>query len=128
MNERTRRIAAWYLILQGVLTSAWWIAMFLYPDWRRPFFAAPETEIGWVTFFLPDAVFFIGASMVAGIGLLKRWSMAWPILLVHVGAVGFATLLAIGQSLATERGWLGAELMLGHFIVVAVIARNLRPQ
>ncbi|ODU53741.1 MAG: hypothetical protein BGO01_19010 [Armatimonadetes bacterium 55-13] len=97
------------------------------PDWRGWFFASPSAEMHWMSFLLPDLVFFIGAGWLAAVGLRHEHRWAWPMLLLHVGAVGYAALYSLTAALISSAAWPGAWLMLASFLITAILAHRLRP-
>ena len=111
-----------YLSFQAAIVAAWWIAMFLRPDWRVWFFAYPASWSDWV---LPDAAVFVALGLAASFGLQNRRSWGPSLFLLHTGGVGYATLACIGQTVSTGRAGLGAVLMLEATVVLGAIVTRL---
>lgn len=116
-----------YLFFQSVAVAIWWLAMLSHPEWRALFFVLPTSEMYWMPFLLPDTIFLVGAGWLAAVGLRHEDRWAWPMLLIHTGAVGYAALYGLVASATSGAGWLGTGLMLGSFLVTGWLARKLRP-
>jgi len=123
-----KSLAIVFLICQSVLTTVWWVGMSTVPQWRPLFFPMPHQDVGWSSYIFPDAVFYIAAGAIAAFGFLRGRRYAWPLLLVHAGAVGFAALHALAQAFITGRAWFGGLSMLASFVVVAWLAWRLQPE
>ena len=126
--HRPKTLAIVFLVCQSVLTTIWWIGMASVPAWRTWFFPVPDLDVGWASFVFPDAVFYIAAGAISAYGLHRGREYAWPMLLVHTGAVGFAALHAISQAMLVGRAWIGGLSMFASFLVVAWFACRLRPE
>jgi len=122
-----RRIAVIFLLLEGAGAIFWWLCILAVPRWRQPFIASGSPDSTLIMLALPDAVFFIGGSLMSAYGLKHRRNWAWPVLCLHTGAAGYAALLAIMQALLTNSAWLGAILMAPSQVVPLTLAWLLRP-
>jgi len=127
MQRKTRIWAVRYLIFQTLAAAAWWAAMLLLPEWRAWFFVLPTSEMSWMSFLLPDLVFYIGVGWIAAVGLRHEHRWAWSVLVLHVGGVGYAALQGLAGSLISSAGWPGTWLMLASFGITGWLMRRLKP-
>jgi protein-S-isoprenylcysteine O-methyltransferase Ste14 len=127
MDITARRVASTYLIGQSVLASLWWVMLVAVPASRRWFLPPSMPDEVLLSLLLPDAVLYIGAGFLAAWGLGGRAPWAWPVLVVHAGAVGYATLFALSIPILTGHGVLGAALMVASAVATSGLAWTLRP-
>ncbi|HVZ40860.1 MAG TPA: hypothetical protein VHI13_16390 [Candidatus Kapabacteria bacterium] len=109
MNTRFRM--AWlYFMLQGTGTALWWCAMVASNEARIFFF--PPT-VGYLSFLLPDLLFFIGGSFACAVAVRTRSSRMHIMMWVTSGGILYATLLTIALCLQTRTALPGALAMSG---------------
>lgn len=101
--------------------------MLSYPEWRAWFFVSPSSEMHWMPFLLPDMMFLIAAGWISAVGFRHEHRWAWPMLLIHMGGVGYGALYGLAASAISGAGWPGTGLMLGNLLVTGWFARKLRP-
>lgn len=115
--SRSARWGAIYLALQALGATFWWLMLWRVPEsraWFRPH-AAPDSAL--LSFFLPDAIGFIGLGIWAAIALWRDARHAVLPLALHVGATTYAALYCLQQWLLTGEAGLAALLMLPALVV-----------
>lgn len=124
MNRRTElllRLGAIYLLIQAASATLWWLALWFYPP-SRAYFRPPDApDAALLSFFLPDAIFFIGAAIWAAIRLLRAPRRALLPLALHVGAASYAALYCLQQWLMTGESAIAALAMAPSLIVGSVL-------
>ncbi|MBW3635786.1 MAG: hypothetical protein KY445_04870 [Armatimonadetes bacterium] len=105
-------LGAFYLFLQSLAATLWWAFLLVEPASRALFRPAKVPDSVLLAFWLPDAVFFIGAGLWAARNLLRSPQTALLPLALHVGGAGYAALFCLAQWLATGEAMWGAILML----------------
>lgn len=106
------RVFAAYLIFQGSAGALWWGSLLAWPASRAWFM--PEAAPDWtlLSFWLADLLLFVCASWMSGILLLRQSCWARPLLWFTAGAVSYAALYCVGQSILTRSAWLSVVAML----------------
>ena len=127
-EERMRRWAAAFLVLEGTGGTIWWVGMLAVPGWRTPFLAPGAPDSTLLALGPADLVFFLGGSFLSAWGLARQRFWSWPALCVHAGAACYAALTALALPLLSGGGWLGALLMAPAFLVLPVLVWRLRPK
>jgi hypothetical protein len=105
-------LGAFYLLVQSLAAMLWWGFLWFEPA-SRAFFRpsnAPDSVL--LAFWLPDAVFFVGAALWAAKLLLRSPKSALLPLALHVGGAGYAALFCVAQWMGTGEALWGAVLML----------------
>ena len=118
---RALRWGAFYLAIQALGASLWWVTLAFYPPsraWFRPL-QAPDTAL--LSFFLPDVVFFVGAALWAAPMLWRAPQRALLPLALHVGGASYAALYCAQQYLMTGEAGLAALFMAPSLIVGPVL-------
>jgi hypothetical protein len=121
-----RRLAIWFLVVQAVGTSAWWVVLLLYPASRGPYMAPGAPDSTLFAFILPDLAFYILGSLVVAWGLANEKPWAWPVLCVHTGAIVYSALYGLALPLFSGGGW-GSLMMLPSAIIEPACVWLLRP-
>jgi hypothetical protein len=116
-----------YLTAQGVGGLAWWILLMAVPAARRPFVTAGAPEATLLAFVVADLVLYVGGSLAAAYGLLRRRSWAWPVLCIHAGAAAYAALYVMTLAAWTQSAGAGAVLMAPSAVVPLCLCWWLRP-
>lgn len=114
-----------YLLIQGILTFAWWIAMSQSITIRRWFV---PSDAGWVVareLLVPDLVVFGAGSFAVGALVLARHRAAAVASWVLCGATVYATAIAWTWLGAPVEHWVGAAAMSAALVVTGAIAVNL---
>ena len=111
------RLGAFYLLAQSLGASLWWLTIWLFPAARAHFRPANAPDTVLISFFLPDAIFFIGAAIWAAIVLWRAPKRAILPLALHVGAASYAALYCLQQWLTTGEAGLAALLMAPALVV-----------
>jgi len=110
-----RRAAAGYFIVQGLAGLLWWGLLLTYSPAASWFLPRHETDLLMRSLMIPDiALFSLGSLVAAGACWMDRH--ATVVASIVMGAVWYATLLALGFGLSTGDGWLGAVAMVGAAI------------
>lgn len=117
--SRRRRVAVTYLAAQGVGGIAWWVLLAVVPA-SRPLFFADEHTI--LSYLVPDAILFIGGSLVGADAVRRGVRRAGSVLWCTFGAVAYSTLHTVGLAAIADRAWLGAALMALSMIGTGVAA------
>ncbi len=117
--SRARRAAVLYLAAQGVGAAAWWAFLAIVPASRSLFFT-DENAI--LSYLIPDAIFFIGGSLIGADAARRGLPRAGAVLWCTFGAVAYSTLHTIGLAAIADRAWLGAALMAVSMIGTGVAA------
>lgn len=115
------RVAAGYLILQGVAALAWWIAIVISPEFRAHFFPVDWGDAVWMAIAIPDLVVYVGGSFAAAVLVATKSRHALWVLGVHLGGACYATLFCIGVSVFTGVGVIGTAVMLVSVAVLTTI-------
>lgn len=115
------RVAAGYLVLQGIAAAAWWVAIALSPGFRAYFFPADWDDAVWIAIAVPDLVVYVGGSIAAAFALAKKSRHALWVLAVHLGGACYAMLFCVGVTALTGEGALGLIAMLVSVAIVAAI-------
>ena len=126
--EVVARASALYFALQGFGGMAWWILLFLQPQTRVWFMATGAPESTLLAFAIPDLTLYVGASLVAAVGLWTGRSWAWPAVCLHTGAALYAAAYCLGLWCLDSRVWLPAVMMLPSLIVTPLIVCCTRPR
>jgi hypothetical protein len=109
---RVRRLTVCYLILQSLGASGWWVMLLVWPETRRAFVAESSPDAVLLAFSVPDAVLFIGAGLLAALGIARDRQWAKLALATHTGAAAYAGLYCLTLTLLTGgQALLGAILM-----------------
>lgn len=117
--SRAGRVAALYLAAQGFGGIAWWALLAVVPA-SRPLFFTDEHTI--LSYLIPDAILFIGGSLVGADAVRRGLRRAGSALWCTFGAVAYSTLHTIGLAAMADRAWLGAALMAAAMIGTGVVA------
>jgi protein-S-isoprenylcysteine O-methyltransferase Ste14 len=110
--DKVRRNAVTYFAIQGMAVLAWWIVLFVYPQYRAAFRLEPGSDTSLLSFLLPD-VFLISLGSLAAAALVhfkNRFEVA--VLWFVTGAISYASIYTFAFTFMTDRGWLGVGLML----------------
>ena len=120
-----RRLAIWFLLLQGVGGVAWWITLILWPGSRQYFrpMAAPDSVL--LAFAAADLILYAFGSLLAAFGIWKRKSWVATALAIHVGAAAYAALYCIQLWSFAEETWLAAFMMLPSLVFPGLILAKL---
>lgn len=119
-----RELGALYLAIQGIATLLWWAVLLIAPMSRRLFLPAEWPDLVLTTLLLPDFLLFAGASLAASWAISKRQPWWKAVLLLHLGASGYATLTSIAIFLATREAALSVVLMLPAFLLSLLVYRE----
>lgn len=122
ISVRWQRLGSLYFAFQGVSCIAWWLMLALSPATRGQFLPA-SLQPAIMHALWPTDLAFVGVlSLIAAAGwrLNRAWATAvtWTL----VGAVAYASALAIGLWLATGQAMLGGLLMIPPPIVTLLFA------
>ncbi|HMQ02477.1 MAG TPA: methyltransferase [Pyrinomonadaceae bacterium] len=120
--EKVRRTAALYFFLQGILVIAWWAMLIAMPESRDWFQLEANSKISLFAFWLPDAVLIAMASLAAGYLVSSRNRFETAAIWLLTGAVSYAALYTLAFAMMTDRGWLGAVLMLPAMLWTGLFA------
>ena len=124
-KEAWRVLAVWVLAFQSAAGLAWWIVMALRPDLRSLFVPGPP-EVLWAL-LVPDMVLFVAAGLLSAFLLSRRSSGAFPVLLMHLGGVVYASLYTWGLCILYQEAWLGALFMTPPLLITPFLAWKVRP-
>ena len=114
------RLARGYFAVQAIAVAAWWLALWLRPEWRGAFkpYSTPDVIL---LGFAPADLLLLGlaSALVAASGrhTRRRRALAWLV----AGATIYATLYTLTLALLGSAPLLGALLMIPA-AVAAVIA------
>ncbi len=133
IQSKWRWGAALYFVLQGVSGLVWWIVLLAFPKLRELFWprlpGGGFDGRGLLAFALPDALGFIGLSLLCAWALWRGSKLWWALLCLHVGALGYATLFCWNLALLTRgETLLPALLMTPALAATAFWTVRLRPQ
>jgi hypothetical protein len=124
-----RRLAAAYLVVQGVGVLAWWVLLLTVPASRSLFTATGAPDAVLLAFLVGDVVLVGVGSLVAAVGVARAARWAWPVLLAHAATAVYAGLYCVSLPLfAGGSGWVAAVAMTPVLVVPAVLAGLLRPR
>lgn len=121
-----RKLAALYLLVQSLCALLGWVLMFVKPEWRGYLFPDARPELVWA-FLTADIPLFIGCGLAAAVALERGRAYAWPLLLLHTGAVLYASLMTVGLCVSTAKAWLALALMTPPMLITPYLAWRLRP-
>ena len=110
-------LGAFYLLIQSMLATLWWLILWLEPRSRAYFRPSDAPDSVLLAFALPDFALFIGAALVAARRLWKRPKTALVPLALHVGAASYGALFCVMQWIMTGEAVLAAGLMMPPFLV-----------
>ena len=120
-----KRIAAWYLFLQGIGGTIWWVALFLFPVSRRSFMADGSPDSMLLAFLMPDALLFVGGSFVGAYAIAKSKAWAGYVLWLHAGAAVYGSLYCWGLVIFSKGdGLVGSIMMTPSLVIPFLIAKN----
>lgn len=118
-----KRIAAWYLLIEGIGGIAWWITLFVYPVHRSSFMADGSPDSMLLAFLIPDALLFVGGAFLSAYLVMKPTPWAFGVLWLHAGAVAYAALYCWGLVIFSKGdGMIGALMMTPPLIISLLIA------
>ena len=129
--EKVKKAAAFYFALQGAAVVMWWVMLATWPESREWFRLEASSLASLWAFWLPDLLLIGPFSLVASwmITTKNRYAEAGAWLVT--GAVTYATLHTTALAMITDRGWLGATLMLpstlwsGIFATVVTVGHGM---
>lgn len=123
-----RIFAAIYLLLQSLAATAWWLMLWLRPSTRAAFNAPDAPDSVLLAFWLPDALLFILAGLLAAIALWQRHRAAYGLLLWHAGSACYAALYTLALWRLEPRAWPGALAMAPCLAILPFLLWHLRPR
>lgn len=94
-------LAALYFALQSLGAIGWWLALLLEPRLRLLFRPSNVPDAALLSFWLPDALLFIGAAIWTSALLIVNPNRVQFPLALHLGGSVYAALYCIAQTLMT---------------------------
>ncbi len=122
-----RRLAIWFLLLQGLGTVIWWALLLSFAPARAPFVAGGH-EAALLAFLLPDLPFYIGGSFLLAYALATSRPWAFAVLCIYSGGILYATLYTLALALLTGGSWLGVLLLAPSLFILPLIIWRFRPE
>lgn len=120
--HRLRRFAICFLTLEGLGGLAWWVGLAASPTFRSHFRPADAPDSTLLAFAPGDLMLFVGAGLLAAVGLARRSRWAWPVLVAHTAVAGYAAFYCLTLTLITGGdAWLAAVLMAPSLVVLPVL-------
>jgi len=107
-------VASIYFLVQAVAGLVWWIMIRQDLYTAERFFPVANARNDLTTFQLADIAWFVGGSALAAILIWLKSRLAFPVVWMVVGAVGYATLCTFGLLLNGGR-LLAIGMMLAAF-------------
>ena len=104
------RLARVYFALQAVAVTAWWLALWLRPEWRVAFLPKASTDAALLGFAPGDLLILgLGSGVVASLGTapLMRRALAWLV----TGATVYGALYTVTLAASGSASMIGAVLM-----------------
>jgi protein-S-isoprenylcysteine O-methyltransferase Ste14 len=106
-----RELTGPYFVLQSLLISLWWVALWLHPPARLLFLPSGGADVFLLAFWLPDLVFIVVGGLFAGMLCRRKSASAGAVLWVVVGALSFETLYCLALSFLTDSAWINVIMM-----------------
>ena len=126
-RRKWERITATFLAVQAAAVLAWW-AWILSDASTRTLFLGPNLPPRSLDVFLiPDSVTYVGLGLLALWTLTRGNRWAWPLLILHAGAVLYATCATVALAYQSGGGWLGVGLMSANAAALTFLAWKLKP-
>lgn len=123
--EKVRKAAAAYYLIQSLTVIGWWVLLVAYPESRTWFALESRSLLTLWAFWLPDLLIVGPLSLIAAVLIHRRNVYATAAMWLVTGAVTYATLYTFALVMMTDRGWLGAVLMLPATLWSGVFAMAL---
>ncbi len=117
-----RELTGPYFVLQSLLISLWWVALWLNPPSRLFFLPPGGADVFLLAFWLPDLVFVIVGGLFAGTLCKRKIASAGAALWVVVGALSFETLYCLALSFFTNSAWISVAMMSAATFMSAALA------
>lgn len=115
-----RRLAIWYLVVQGCAAALWWVLLLANTAVRDWFFPEPAGWPAGRTLVFADIAMFSVLSIVAGALAWLNHRHAVVVGWMFVGSAVYATLVAAGWLLEPISHWLGLVLMVPSAMLTTV--------
>ncbi|MDF1745450.1 MAG: hypothetical protein P1V19_17260 [Gimesia sp.] len=111
----------YYLLVQGMAGTFWWILLFQMPESRVWFLSEQLPEQVLISFWLPDFLILIGGSFLAAVGYRNHRGWFQAVLYFLTGGISYISLYLLALSFSTQAGWLGTGIMLLCTIMMLVV-------
>lgn len=113
---------AWYLLVQGVLGAAWWLALLTVSGVKAAFFSSTFENDSFHALMAADLPLFVGGSLAGCVMVAASSRGARPCLWFLVGVVSYACLWSIGYRVSAAEGTLSVLCMSGALIATVLCA------
>lgn len=126
-NEITRmnvKRAAAYFVIQSICTIIWWLGLLLSPTFERMFFSDRLDRGAWISLMAPDLIFYVGLSAAAAYALICRPLWSKPLLLLLIGATGYATTYTVALVTSDQAELISAVLMILSLVATIFFGRD----
>lgn len=123
--EKLRTAAAAYYLIQGLAVAGWWGLLITYPESRGWFALQSDSLATLWAFWLPDLLLIGPGSFAVALAIKKRFRYVEHLAWLVTGGVTYATLYTLALAMITDRGWLGAVLMLPATLWSGVFATGI---
>jgi len=114
----TKRFAAVLLLLQGLLTIAWWQWIIVRPELRDYFFAPRTHQAILDKFAAPDLIVVAGGSLAASVLVLRNSRFGGAAAWLVVGAAMYACIGAIAVN------WPAGSVPLADALMILTVANS----